>query len=96
MINHLSIFSTRLSEPTLPIRELPKEKVAFNVSPEHQAAFKLAKKEIAVAPILAYYDPKKTTVLQTYASINGLDTCLLQDDKPVYCARKALMEAQRG
>ena len=52
--------------------------------------------EIAAAPILAYYDPKKTTVLQTDASINGLGTCLLQDEMQVYFASKVLMEAQRG
>ena len=96
MINYLSKFSARLSELALPIKELVKEKVAFNCGPEHQAAFMLVKKEIAVAPILAYYDPKKTTVLQTDASINGLGTCLLQDEKPVYFASKALTEAQRG
>ena len=96
MINYQSKFSARLSELSLPIRELAKEKVAFNWDPEHQAAFKVMKKEIAVAPILAYYDPKKTTVLQTDASVNGLGTCLLQDEKPVYFTNKALTEAQRG
>ena len=40
--------------------------------------------------------PKKTTVLQTDASIIGLGTCLLQDEKPVYFASKALTEAQQG
>ena len=93
MTNYLSKFSARLSELTLQIRELAKEKVAFNWGPEHQAAFKMVKKEIAVVPILAYYDPKKTTVLQTDASINGLGTWLLQDEKLVYFASKALMEA---
>ena len=94
---HIStIPDQELSELALPIRELVKEKVAFNWGPEHQAAFKLVKKEIAVAPILVYYDPKKTTVLQTDASINGFGVCLLQDEKPVYFASKALMEAQRG
>ena len=81
MINYLSKFSARLSELALPIRELAKDKVAFNLGPEDQATFKLVKKEIAVASILAYYDPKKTTVLQTDGSINGLGTCLLQDEK---------------
>ena len=94
MINYLSKFSARLSELALPMRELDKDKVAFNWGPEHQAAFKLVKKEIAVAPILAYYNPKKTTVQQTNASINGLGACLLQDEKPVYLASKALTEAQ--
>ena len=45
---------------------------------------------------MAYYDPKKTTVLQTHVSINGLGACLFQDEKPVYFTSKALMEAQRG
>ena len=46
MINYLSKFSARLSELALPIRELAKEKVAFHWGPEHQAAFKLVKKEL--------------------------------------------------
>ena len=54
------------------------------------------KNEIAATPLLAYYDPKKTTVLQTDASIIGLGACLLQDEKTVYFASKALMEAQHG
>ena len=96
MINYLSKFSTRLSELALPIRDLAKEKDVFNWGPEHQAAFKLVKKEIAATPILAYYDPKKTRVLQTDANINGLGTFLFQDEKPVYFASKALTESQRG
>ena len=95
MINYLSKFSARLSERALQIRELAKDKVAFNWGPEHQATFKLVKNEIITAPILAHYDPKKTTVLQTDVSINGLGACLLQDEKPVYFASKVLTEAQQ-
>ena len=72
MVNYLSKFSVRLSELAEPIRELSKEKVLFNWGPEHQAAFKQMKKEIAKAPILAYYNPKKGTILQTEARIKGL------------------------
>ena len=54
------------------------------------------KKEISSAPVLAYYNPKKQTVLQTDASIKGLGASLLQDGKPVYFASKALTEAQIG
>ena len=94
MINYLSKFSARLSELALPIRELAKDKIAFNWGPEHQAALKLVKKEVIATPILTYYDPKKTTVLQTDASINGLGACLLQDEKLVYFTSKALTKAQ--
>ena len=43
MINYLLKFSARLSELALPIRELAKDKVAFNWGPEFQAAFKVVK-----------------------------------------------------
>ena len=69
MVNYLSKFSARLSELVEPIRELSKDKVPFDWGPEHQEAFKQMKKEIVRAPILAYYNPKKETVLQTDASI---------------------------
>ena len=54
------------------------------------------KKEISCAPMLAYYNPKKQTMLQTDTSIKGLDACLLQEEKPDYFASKALTEAQKG
>ena len=54
------------------------------------------KKEIARVPILTHYNPKKETILQTDVSIKGLGACLLQDQKPVYFASKALTETQQG
>ena len=96
MVNYLSKFSACLSEHVEPIRDLSKEKVPFNLGPEHEEYFKLVKKEIANAPILAYYNPRKTTVLQTDTCIKELEACLLQDERPVYFASKALREAQRG
>ena len=64
MINYLPKFSPRLSELAELIRELSKDKVPFNWGPEHQEAFKQMKKEIARAPVLAYYNPRKQTVQQ--------------------------------
>ena len=96
MINYLSKFSSQLSELAEPIRELSKVKVPFNWGPEHQSAFTMLKKEITKAPVLAYYNPKKQTVLQTDASIKGLGACLLQDERPVYFASKVLTETQKG
>ena len=48
------------------------------------------------APILAYYNPYKPTILQTNASFKGLGACLLQNEKPVYFASKALIEMQKS
>ena len=96
MVNYLSKFSVRLSELAEPICELAKERVPFNWGPEHDEAFSLIKKELTAAPILAYYNPKKLAVLQTDASCKGLGVCLLQNEKPVYFASKALTEMQKG
>ena len=95
MVNYLSKFSVYLSELAEPIWELSKEKVPFNWGPEHEKSFKLVKREIAIAPILAYYNPRKSTVLQMDASMTGLGACLLQDERPVYFASKSLTVAQR-
>ena len=60
MINYLSKFFAHLSELAEPIQELSKEKVPFNWGPEHEESFKFVKREIANAPILAYYNPRKS------------------------------------
>ena len=96
MINYLSKFSAQLSDLTEPIRELSKEKVPFNWGPEHDSAFQSRKKEIVVAPILAYYNPNKPAILQTDSSCKGLGACLLQNEKLVYFTSKALTEMQKG
>ena len=95
MVNYLSNFSARLSELAKPIIELSKDKVPFDWGPEHQEAFNSIKREITNAMILANYNPRKETILQTDASIKGLGACLLQEGKPVFFASKAHTEAQK-
>ena len=96
MVNYIIKFLLRLTELSKPIRELIKEKVPFNWGPEHQESFNMLKKELVRAPVLTYYNPQKETVLQTDASTKGLGVCLLQEEKPIYFASKALTEMQRG
>ena len=96
MINYLSKFSMRLSELAQFIRESSKDKIPFNWGPEYQAAFIKMKQVISSAPMLAYYNHKRQTQLQTDTSIKGLGACLLQEGKPVYFASEALTEAQKG
>ena len=52
--------------------------------------------EISSTPMLAYYNPKKQTMLQTDASIKGLGVCLLQEEKLVYFTSRAVIEVQKG
>ena len=69
---------------------------SFVWEPEHTQTVEAIKNEIAQAPILKYYDPKKPTILQTDASVKGLGAVLLQDDHPVYFASKALALEEKG
>ena len=94
MINYLSKFSARYSGIVEPIREMAKTK--YLPTGAQNINLLLHRWKIVSAPILAYYNPKKQTVLQTDASIKGLGTCLLQEEKPVYFAIKALTEAQQA
>ena len=57
------------------IRKLSVDKVPFNWGPEHQEAFKQMKKDIARAPILAYYNPRKQAVLQMQALKDWVHAC---------------------
>ena len=63
MIDYLSKLSAILSEIVEPIRELAQDKVPFIWGPEQSIYLYTDEKEIASAPILAYYNPKKQTVL---------------------------------
>ena len=77
MVQYLSKFSPRLSELSEPLRDLVHIHVPFIWQAEHTQAVEAIKKEIAQAPILKYYDPKKPIVLQTDASVKGLGVVLL-------------------
>ena len=45
---------------------------------------------------MAYYIPNKPTILQTNTSPEGLGACLLQNERPIYFASRALTETQKG
>ena len=45
--------------------------------------------------MLAYYDPTKPVVLQMDTSTWGLGAVLIQQNKPIYFALKALQESQK-
>ena len=50
---------------------------------------------IMSAPVLAYFDQSITTTIQSDASKKGLGAVLLQDDKPVIYASRALTDTEQ-
>jgi hypothetical protein len=79
-----------------PLRDLTKKDIAWIWNPEHQRAFDQLKEIIISADSLAYFDPKKSTVIQSDASMRGLGAVLLQNEQPVCYASQTLSETERN
>ena len=59
-------------------------------------AFKLVKKRLTEAPVLALPNPDKTYVVETDASVVGLGAVLLQDGMPIAYESRKLTSAERN
>ena len=71
-----------------------KQDVDFQWNASHQVAFAKIQDVIATQTTLVYFDLHKETTIQVDASSRGLGAVLLQDNKPVAFARKALTETE--
>ena len=95
LVNYLNRFSPALADVTVPLRALCKKDTLFTWESSQEAAFEAIKKEITSAPVLAYFDQSKTSIIQSDASKKGLGAVLLQDNKPVIYASRALTETEQ-
>ena len=93
-VNYLARFLPRLSEVLQPLRELTVKDVKWLWTNEHDAAFAEVKRLVTSAPILAYYDPSLPLLIQCDASEKGLGCALLQNQKPVAYASRALTDTE--
>ncbi|XP_052820412.1 uncharacterized protein K02A2.6-like [Mya arenaria] len=96
MVTYLQRFAPKLSEITLPLRQLLSKDVEFVWDMPQQEAFQKVKNVITQSPgpVLAYFDPKKEITLQVDASKYGLAAVLMQDEKPVSFASKSLTKTE--
>ena len=95
MENYMSPFIPNLSTLTAPLRELITDKTPFCWNATYQQALDKIKESISNKVTLTYFDSSKPIVLQVDASLQGLGAALLQDDKPVTFASKALTNTER-
>ena len=96
MLNYLAKFLPNISEVTEPLRNLMKKNTEWCWTKIHNESFQNIKKLLTSNKCLAYYDVTKPVVLQVDACNTGLGAVLLQDERPVAYASKALTATQAG
>ena len=94
MVTYLSPFIHGLSTLTTPLWELLKKDVDFTQNASYEAAFQSVKQAIISNTTLRYFDPSQPVTIQVNASQVGLSTALLQNNKPIAFASKALTDAE--
>ena len=93
-VNYLAKFLPHISDVMAPIRNLVKANVSWTWSQIHDEAFGKIKKLVSEAPVLRYYDSKRSLVIQCDASEKGMGTALLQEGQPLAYISRALTDTE--
>jgi len=93
-IQFLSRYLPKLSTVGAPSRELEKSDVLFHWDYLQKESFKKIKQFVSQAPVLQYYDVTKPVTIQCDVNGKGLGAVLLQDNKPVCYAYRALTDTE--
>ena len=91
-VHYLAKFLPKLSEVLEPIRQLTREGTTWIWTPTHDKAFETVQKLVTEARVLAFYNPEEGLTIQCDASQSGIGAVLLQSDRPVAYANRALTD----
>ena len=94
-INYLDKFIEHKADLQGPISQLTQKDAAFVWDKPQQEAFDRLKSVITSAPVLAYFDNSKETVLNVDASSTGLGAVIMQEGRPVAYGSKTLTSCER-
>ena len=95
MANYVSRFIRNYADIVAPLSDLTHKGVEFKWQEIHQQALDQLKCSLTSDDVMAYFDPRKKTVLIVDASPVGLGAMLTQDGKVIAYASKALSSVER-
>jgi hypothetical protein len=93
-INYLAKFIPNMSRITQPIRILLRKDVTFHWDRDQENAFQEIKRVLSEAPVLTFFNVRNPVVVSVDASKFGLGAVVLQNDKPIAYASRALTEVE--
>lgn len=94
-IQYLSKFMPNMSTVSAPLRTLLEKNIVWHWNEQQKKSFQKLKTMATNTPILQYFDPNKPLTLSVDASSKGLGAVLIQNQKPVAYASRALTETQQ-
>ena len=94
-IQYLGKFMPNMANESAPLREILGKNVAWHWDHLQEESFQKLKQMASSTPILGYYDPSKPLCLSVDASSKGQGAVLLQDEKPLAYASRALRPTQQ-
>ena len=95
MVNFLSRYAPNLADVAASLRQFTKKNVQFQWNKMYDKIHSEIIQLLCKAPVLTYFDSSKDITIQCDASQNGVGACLMQDDKPIAYASKALSDTQQ-
>ena len=99
MVNYLCRYIPHLSTVSKPLNLLLMKETAWTWGPEKMKSFKKIREMLTTAPLLAYFDPSKPTIVEANSSSYEMGGCLLQefDDglRPIAHCTQTLTSAEQ-
>ena len=95
MTQYMSPFIPGLARHTETLRALTRKDSAWQWTESHQQSYDRLKALVSEEMTLTHFDPRAKTTIQVDASLKGLGATLLQNNKPVAFASKALTETEK-
>ena len=96
MVKYLTPFLPNESSITAPLRTLLKKDVLWSWEHEKESAFQQIKNALTQPIILQFFNVNKPVTIQTDASQSGIGSCLMQENRPVAYASRALADTEKN